>query len=132
PHWSWARLLKQVFALDMARCPWCPQGTRRVIAALTPRKVIRKILQHLKLGADPPPIAPARVRQEAFAWPLPDRAWGVADPSLIAGSWVLHSPCLVLRLRCPLSLSVGGEAWPSYVSVPPRRPAAPGVLHPSQ
>ena len=22
PHWSWARLLKQVFALDMARCPF--------------------------------------------------------------------------------------------------------------
>jgi hypothetical protein len=24
PHWSWAQLLKRVFALDMARCPWCP------------------------------------------------------------------------------------------------------------
>jgi hypothetical protein len=68
PHWSWARLLKRVFALDMARCPWCPQGTLRIIAALTHSEVIRKILQHLKLAADPPPIAPARVRQEAFAW----------------------------------------------------------------
>jgi hypothetical protein len=68
PHWSWARLLKRVFALDMAGCPWCPQGTLRIIAALTHREVIRKILQHLKLAADPPPIAPARVHQEAFAW----------------------------------------------------------------
>ena len=68
PRWSWARLLKRVFALDMARCPWCQRGTLRIIAAITHGEVIRKILQHLKLSADPPPIAPARVRQEAFAW----------------------------------------------------------------
>jgi hypothetical protein len=57
-----------VFALDMARCPWCHEGTLRIIAAIMQGEVIRKILQHLKLSADPPPIAPARVRQEAFAW----------------------------------------------------------------
>jgi hypothetical protein len=68
PRWSWARLLKRVFALDMACCPWCRRGTLRIIAAITHGEVIRKILQHLKLSADPPPIAPARVRQEAFAW----------------------------------------------------------------
>ena len=68
PRWSWARLLKRVFALDMARCPWCHQGSLRIIAAITHSEVIRKILQHLKLAADPPPIAPARVRQTACAW----------------------------------------------------------------
>src|SRR5437879_1778755 len=68
PHWSWAQLLKRVFALDMARCPWCPQGALRIIAAITHGEVIRKILRHLKLAVDPPPIAPARVRQGAFAW----------------------------------------------------------------
>jgi hypothetical protein len=68
PCWSWARLLKRVFALDMARCPFCQQGSLRILAALTHGEVIRKILRHLKLAADPPPIAPARVRQEAFAW----------------------------------------------------------------
>jgi hypothetical protein len=26
PPWSWARLLKRVFALDVARCPWCQRG----------------------------------------------------------------------------------------------------------
>jgi len=67
-RWTWARLLKRVFALDMARCPWCQRGALRIIAAITHGEVIRKILQHLKLSADPPPIAPARVRQEAFAW----------------------------------------------------------------
>ena len=49
PHWSWARLLKRVFALDLA-------------------EVIRKILRHLKRAADPPPIAPARARQATFDW----------------------------------------------------------------
>jgi len=35
PRWSWAQLLKRVFALDMARCPFCQQGTLRIIAAIT-------------------------------------------------------------------------------------------------
>jgi len=68
PRWSWARLLKRVFALEMAHCSWCQQGSLRIIAAITQGEVIRKILQHLKLAADPPPIAPARFRQVAFAW----------------------------------------------------------------
>ena len=66
PYWSWARLLKRVFAIDMARCPVCQQGTLRIIAAMTEVSVIRKILRHLKLAVDPPPIAPAQ--QAAFAW----------------------------------------------------------------
>jgi hypothetical protein len=57
-----------VFALDMARYPFCQRGTLQMIAAMTHGEVIWKILQHLKLAVDPPPIAPARVRQDAFAW----------------------------------------------------------------
>jgi hypothetical protein len=68
PHWGWARLLKRVFALDMAPCPFCHQGTLRIIAAMTQGEVIRKILRHVKLSPDPPPIAPARARQETFDW----------------------------------------------------------------
>jgi hypothetical protein len=68
PRWSWARLLKRVFALDMARCPFCQQGSLRIIAAITQGEVIRQILRHLKLAVDPPLIAPARIRQAAFAW----------------------------------------------------------------
>ena len=66
--WTWARRLKRVFALAMARCPWCQRGALRMIAAITHGEVIRQSLQPLKRSADPPPIAPARVRQEAFAW----------------------------------------------------------------
>jgi hypothetical protein len=50
----------------MERCPVCQQGTLRIIAAITEVRVIQKILRHLKLAADPPPIAPAQ--QAAFAW----------------------------------------------------------------
>jgi hypothetical protein len=66
PHWTWARLLKRVFAMDMARGPVCPQGWLRIIAAITEVHVIQKMLRHLKLAVDPPPIAPAP--QVAFAW----------------------------------------------------------------
>jgi hypothetical protein len=66
PNWTWARLLKRVFAIDMERCPVCQQGRLRIIAAITEGHVIQKILRHLKLAADPPPIAPAQ--QAAFVW----------------------------------------------------------------
>src|SRR5499426_1728333 len=68
PYWPWARLLGRVFGLDMRTCPFCRRGSLRIIAAIMQGEVIRKSLQHLKLSADPPPMAPARVRQEAFAW----------------------------------------------------------------
>jgi hypothetical protein len=64
PRWSWARLLQRGFGLDLAHCPLCPRGSLRLIAVITQGEVIRKILRHLKLAADPPSIAPARTRQE--------------------------------------------------------------------
>jgi hypothetical protein len=66
PRWSWAQLLKRVFALDVARCPFGQQVLLRIIAALTHGEVIRKILRPLTRAADPPPMASVRVRQEAF------------------------------------------------------------------
>ena len=68
PGWSWARLLQRVFALDMATCPFCQCGVLRLIAVITQGEVIRKILRHLKLSADPPPITPARSRQAPCDW----------------------------------------------------------------
>jgi hypothetical protein len=66
PNWTWAQLLKRVFSIDMEHCPVCQQGRLRIIAAITERRVIKKILRHLKQAVDPPPIAPAQ--QAAFAW----------------------------------------------------------------
>ena len=68
PHRSWARLLKRMFALDLATCPLCHQGTLRIIAAMTQGEVSSKILRHVQRAPDPPPIAPARSRQAAFDW----------------------------------------------------------------
>jgi hypothetical protein len=68
PYWTWARLLKRVFALEMAMCPFCQRGVLRLIAVITQGEVISKILRHLKLSADPPPIAPARSRQATCDW----------------------------------------------------------------
>jgi hypothetical protein len=68
PYWDWARLLGRVFDVDMATCPFCRRGSLRIIAAITQESVITRILRHLKLASVPPPIAPARIRQEIFAF----------------------------------------------------------------
>jgi hypothetical protein len=65
-HAGWSEA--DVFNIDMERCPWCQSGVLRRIAAITEPPVIRRILTHLKLAAEPPPIAPARLAQEQFAW----------------------------------------------------------------
>jgi hypothetical protein len=68
PRWNWARLLGRVFALDMATCPFCRRGSLRIMATITHEAVITRILRHLNLASVPPPIAPARSRQETFDW----------------------------------------------------------------
>jgi hypothetical protein len=81
PYWHWARLLGRVFTLAMATClpplcgrrepcdlPFCRRGSLRIIAAITQESVLTRILRHLKLASVPPPIAPARCRQEFFAF----------------------------------------------------------------
>ena len=38
----------------------------RIIAAITDKPIIRKILRHLNLGPDPPPIAPPRPMDDPY------------------------------------------------------------------
>jgi hypothetical protein len=59
----WAQMLKRVFAIDMERCA-CG-GKLKFIAVIEQPEVIGKILKHLGLDPQPPPIAPAR-REELF------------------------------------------------------------------
>ena len=56
---SWAQLLKRVFAIDMASCPYCG-GPLTIIAAIEDPAVIAKILTHLGLPTRVPPRLPAR------------------------------------------------------------------------
>ena len=63
-----SNLLGRIFDVDMATCPFCRRDSLRIMAAITQDSVITRILRHLKLASVPPPIAPARLRQEIFAF----------------------------------------------------------------
>ena len=56
---SWAELLQRTFAVDVLRCPTCG-GRRHRVTTLTDPLVARRILEHLRLRAEPPPLAPDR------------------------------------------------------------------------
>ena len=58
-YYRWAELMRRVFEVDVLVCEHCG-GRRRVLTFLTDPPVLRRILEHLGLAADPPPIAPAR------------------------------------------------------------------------
>ena len=63
---SWTKLLSRVFALDMANCDHCG-GEMKAISAVIKQEVVVKILTHLGIQANAPPISPSRVpRQEDF------------------------------------------------------------------
>ena len=55
----WARLMKRVFDVDVLVCDHCG-GPRRIIAFVTERRVVQRILGHLGLPTEPPAIRPAR------------------------------------------------------------------------
>jgi len=57
---AWAELLRRTYAVDALACPRCDGGRMRLIATIKDPDVIRKILGHLGLPTEPPPIAPAR------------------------------------------------------------------------
>lgn len=62
---SFAKLLKRVFLIDIEICPHC-KGKRKIISAILKEDTIRKILSHMGLNPIPPPIAPARYKQESW------------------------------------------------------------------
>src|SRR5690606_41304585 len=55
----WAELLKRVFRIDALVCDHCGRA-RRILAAIIEADAIRRILAHLDLPTDPPPIQLAR------------------------------------------------------------------------
>jgi hypothetical protein len=54
----WAQLLMRVFFIDALSCPRCA-SPMVVLALLSDPPVVKKILRHLALPAEPPPLAPA-------------------------------------------------------------------------
>lgn len=59
PRVDWATLLRRSFAVDVLECPRC-HGRLRVLAVITEREPIERILTHLSLPASAPPLARAR------------------------------------------------------------------------
>lgn len=58
-RYSWARLLKRVFQIDVSKCNKCG-GNTKIIASIEKPEVIEKILSHLKLPTNPPILYPER------------------------------------------------------------------------
>jgi hypothetical protein len=59
PRMDWATLLRRSLSLDALECPKC-HGRLRVVAVITEREPIRRILVHLGLPTEPPAVARAR------------------------------------------------------------------------
>ena len=58
-NFTWARLLKRVFDIDVETCSRCG-GKMKIIASIEDPRVIKKILSHLGLPSKPPMPWPAR------------------------------------------------------------------------
>ncbi len=57
-NYTWAELMKRVWALDVLECPRC-QSRMRILAAIHPPVATRKILECLGLPSRAPPLARA-------------------------------------------------------------------------
>lgn len=59
PCVDWATLLRRSLSVDILECPKC-HGRLRVVAVITEREPVRRILAHLRMPTEAPPIARAR------------------------------------------------------------------------
>ncbi len=59
PRVDWATLLRRSFQVDVLECPKC-HGRLRVLAVITEREPVQRILAHLGLPTEAPPLARAR------------------------------------------------------------------------
>lgn len=79
----WAVLLARIYAVLPLICPECG-SPMRLIAAVTEREPVQRILRHIGEPALPPPISPARSPPEAetFHWDqTASEARGQSEPS---------------------------------------------------
>jgi hypothetical protein len=56
---DWASLLRRTFQVDVLACAHCG-GRLRVLSVISEPAPVRRILEHLGLDADAPPVAGAR------------------------------------------------------------------------
>jgi len=65
PRVDWASLLRRSFSVDVLQCPKC-HGRLRVIAVITEREPIARILAHVGMPTGPPPLTRARDPSDEF------------------------------------------------------------------
>ena len=53
-RWTWARLLRRVFALQVLECDRCG-GPRKILGAVTEPHAVQRVLVALGLAPKPPP-----------------------------------------------------------------------------
>ena len=68
---TWAQAMQRAFLIDVLKCPVC-KNQMRVLSVITETFVIKKILTHLNLDSDPPPISPSRQVFSEFETPTVD------------------------------------------------------------
>ncbi len=68
-RYTWAELLKRVFAVDVLECPRC-HGRMRILCAIHPPTAIWGILTCLGLPVRAPPLTPARFDEEFQIQPV--------------------------------------------------------------
>lgn len=54
-------MLKLTFRVDVTRCARCITGIVSIVAFINDPDTVRKILSHLRLPTELPPVAPARI-----------------------------------------------------------------------
>jgi hypothetical protein len=59
PRMAWARLLRRLLDVDVLECPKC-DGRLRVLAAITERASVTRILAHIGVPTEAPAVARAR------------------------------------------------------------------------
>jgi hypothetical protein len=62
-NYTWAELMRRVFAADVLVCPDC-HSPMRILAAIHPPEATRAILEHLGLSGRSPPLTPAAAHLE--------------------------------------------------------------------
>jgi len=95
----WAQLLRRVFFIDALKCPRC-SAAMVVLALISDPPVVARILRHLRLPTEPPPLAPARGSVDAQLRVLcPPRHFDPDDP---AGDPLDFIPAPHSRLDCAI------------------------------
>ena len=58
-NYTWAELMKRVWAVDVLECPRC-LGRMRLVAAIHAEEALHRMLECLGLPSRAPPVSPAR------------------------------------------------------------------------